>query len=164
MSTSLYVVFFLLFGQIDFVIPFSTIFLRKKHFCIAGQNFITEKSIFGQFEDFFLMVWFFPKKGLLIHLSTIKNEHNNKMMSSLAGLNKSLFSFSEKYCFWSILTTQVQFRSRFSQRTGKFQKVLDRFLGGRCQKHCVKFWASHLQEGAGGLVVLQVNFFQTPRF
>ena len=56
MSTSLHVVFNVVFGNVYFVIVIFNIRGRKMRFSESTQNFITEKSIFGQFEVIFLNV------------------------------------------------------------------------------------------------------------
>ena len=88
-------------------------------FSESSQNSISEKSIFGQFEVIFLNVWLFSERGWFFPVSTFKGEYFNEKMSSLAGLKKKFFSFTQKYRFWPFLTTWVHLQSRFSQRTGK---------------------------------------------
>ena len=56
MSTSLHVVFNVVFGNVYFVIVIFNIRGRKMRFSESTQNFITEKSIFGHFEVIFLNV------------------------------------------------------------------------------------------------------------
>ena len=56
MSTSLHAVFNVVSSNVDFVIVFFSIHGRKMRFSESSQNSISEKSIFGQFEVFFLNV------------------------------------------------------------------------------------------------------------
>ena len=52
--------FDVVFGNVDFVIVIFKIHGRKMRFSESSQNSISEKSIFGHFEVFFLYVWNFP--------------------------------------------------------------------------------------------------------
>ena len=54
MSTSLHAVFKVNFGSVYIVIVIFNIRGRKIRFSESSQNSITEKSIFGHFEVFFL--------------------------------------------------------------------------------------------------------------
>ena len=56
MSLSLHAVFKVVFGNVYFVIVNFNIHGRKMRLSESTQNFISEKSIFGQFEVFFLNV------------------------------------------------------------------------------------------------------------
>ena len=56
MSTSLHAVFKLNFGNEYFLIVFFNICGRKKRFSESSQICVSEKSIFGEFEVFFLNV------------------------------------------------------------------------------------------------------------
>ena len=56
MSTSLHAVFNVVSGNVYFVIVNFNIHGRKMRFSESTQNFISEKSIFGQFEVIFLNV------------------------------------------------------------------------------------------------------------
>ena len=56
MSTSLHAVFNVISDIVFFVIVISNIHGRKTRISESSQNSITEKSIFGQFEVFFLYV------------------------------------------------------------------------------------------------------------
>ena len=56
MSTSLHAVFNVVFGNVDFVLVIFIFRGRKMRFSESSQNSISEKSIFGQFEAFFLNV------------------------------------------------------------------------------------------------------------
>ena len=56
MSISLHAVFKVIFGKVYFVLVIFNIWGRKMRFCETNQNFMSEKSIFGQFEVIFLNV------------------------------------------------------------------------------------------------------------
>ena len=56
MSRSLHAVFNVVSGNVYFVIVNFNIHGRKMRFSESTQNFISEKSIFGQFEVIFLNV------------------------------------------------------------------------------------------------------------
>ena len=56
MSTSLHVTFDLVSGIVNFVIVILNILGRKMRFSESSQNFLSEKSIFGQFEVIFINV------------------------------------------------------------------------------------------------------------
>ena len=56
MSTSLHAVFNVVFGNVYFVIVISNICSRKMRFSESSQNSLSQKSIFGHFELFFLNV------------------------------------------------------------------------------------------------------------
>ena len=53
MSTSLHAVFNVVFGNVYFVIVIFNIHGQKMRFSESTQNFISEKSIFGNFEAIF---------------------------------------------------------------------------------------------------------------
>ena len=76
---------------------------QKLRFSASSQNSSSEKSIFGHFENNFLKVWFFPGSGCLFPVSQFTGEQFNGNLSSLAGLNKKLFNFLQKYQFWPFL-------------------------------------------------------------
>ena len=63
MSTSLHAVFNVVSSNVYFVIVFFSIHGRKMRFTESSQNSISEKSIFGQFEVFFLTNKLFPGRG-----------------------------------------------------------------------------------------------------
>ena len=88
MSTSLHAVFEVVFGSIYFVIVIFNIHGRQMRFSESSQNSLSEKSIFGQFEVFFLNVKIFARAGWLFPVFTIKEEYFTENMSSLAGLKK----------------------------------------------------------------------------
>ena len=56
MITSLHAVFNVVFGNVYFVILIFNICGQKTRFSESSQNSLSEKSIFGQFEVFFLNV------------------------------------------------------------------------------------------------------------
>ena len=56
MSTSLHVIFNVIFGSVYFNIVVFKIHGRKMQFPESTQNSLSEKSIFGQFEVLFLYV------------------------------------------------------------------------------------------------------------
>ena len=56
MSTSLHVIFIVVFGNVYFVIVIFNIHGQKIRFIESSQNPMSEKSIFGQFEVIFLNV------------------------------------------------------------------------------------------------------------
>ena len=56
MSTSLHVVFNVVFGNVYFVIVIFNIRGRKMQFSESSQNSISESSIFGHFKVIFLNV------------------------------------------------------------------------------------------------------------
>ena len=107
MSTSLHAVVYVVSGHMDFVIVFFNIRGRKMRISESSQNSISEKSIFGHFEVFFLNVWFFPRAMWLFHVGIFKDKYFNENMSYLDCLKEMLFIFSQKYWFWPSLTTWV---------------------------------------------------------
>ena len=56
MSASLYAVFHVVFGNVNFVIVIFNIHGRKMRFSESSENSMSEKSIFGHFEVIFLNV------------------------------------------------------------------------------------------------------------
>ena len=56
MSTSLHATFDVVSDNVNFVLLILKIHGRKKRFSESSQNSISEKSIFGHFEVFFLNV------------------------------------------------------------------------------------------------------------
>ena len=65
MSTSLHAIFNVVFGNVYCVIVIFNIHGQKMRLSESGQNSMSEKSIFGHFEVFFLNVQIFPRAGVV---------------------------------------------------------------------------------------------------
>ena len=102
-------------------------------FSESSQNSISENSIFGQFEVFFLNVYFFPGQGWTFPVSTFKEECFNEKMSFLAGLKKKsnpIFRKSTDFGrFWLPRST---FKVDFLNVQAKFWKIFSQLTGGGC--------------------------------
>ena len=65
MSSKLHAVFNVVSGNVYFVIGFFNIHGQKMQFSESSQNSLSEKSIFGHFEVFFLNVLVFFRAGVV---------------------------------------------------------------------------------------------------
>ena len=122
MSTSLHAAFNVVSGNVYFVIVIFNICGRKKRFSESSQNSISKNRFLVTLMSLFSTYKFFPGKGWYFPVSAFQEEYFNGKMSSLAGLNKKLFDFPQKYRFWPFWATWVHLQSRFSQHTDKISK------------------------------------------
>ena len=126
MSTSSHAVFDVVIGNVYFVIVISNIYGQKIRFSESSENFVSEKSIFGQFEVISSTYKLEPpRRGGYFLLVHSKGSFWTKKTSSLSGLKKKLFNFPQKYRFWPFLATWVHL---FSTCGKYFKKSLENLL------------------------------------
>ena len=66
MRTPLHAVYNVVSGNVNFVVVIFSICCLKMRVSASSQNSITEKSVFGQFEVFFLNVQIFARVGVVV--------------------------------------------------------------------------------------------------
>ena len=133
MSSSLHAVFNVVPRKVYFFSYFKYSRSKNAIFCKSSKFHIRKIDFWSLFSTHKVV----PGRGWLFPVSTFKEEFYDEKMSSLAGLNKKLFNFQQKYIICKLWATQVHLPSRISQRTGKNSKnprsiSLGRLLGTLC--------------------------------
>ena len=98
-----------------------------------------EKRFLVILRSFFSTYDFFPGRGCLFPVSTLKKEYFNEKMSSLAGLTKTYSIFHKSADFGHIWLPNTNFKVDFLNVQAKIQITLGQFRGEGCWDHCVDF-------------------------
>ena len=116
---------------------FSLFVFEKCDYRLVVKTSYLKSRFFVTFEVIFLNAQKFPDWGFLFLVLTVNEEYFNGKMSFLAGLDKKVLTFPQKYRFFDYLTPA--WKSDFSMYRRNIKKCLVKFLGEAVENNSLDF-------------------------